>query len=140
MCTQVYFVVPSGADISAIDSLTERHTVGHGLTDAGGEGPTLFPGEGVYLVSPWKMCHCGWGPRDFARVLSDALDARSTPWLGVFVSEQGETDDRAERIGMSPEEFAEGEWEQDVLYIVERPPAPPITRRHGPRRRRKRAG
>lgn len=81
MCTQVYFVLPSGADIASIDAMTEQRKVGHGL-------------------SP----------------------------LGPYT----------DRKTMSPDEFATSALQDGVLNIVERPRAPPIVRRHGPRRRRSR--
>lgn len=62
MCTMIYFVLPQDADASSVDSLTEQHKVGRGLQDYGG---TSIPGERLYLVNAWKMCHCGWGQPAF---------------------------------------------------------------------------
>ncbi len=80
------------------------------------------------------------GGRDFARVVSDALEARSAPWVGVFVSEAGGGSTDCERLATAPDEFATAALEEDVVYIVEPSPAPPVVRRHGPRRRRSRPG
>ena len=135
MCTLVHFVLPSGVDASAIDALLEARKVGHGLVQGGSEAPRFVSGETAYLVSPWKMCHCGWEPRDFAPVVRDALEARTAPWLGVFVAEAGEEHDGT-RVEMTVDEFVTAELEQDVLYVVGMAPPPPVVRRHGLRRRR----
>jgi len=89
MCTQVHFVLPTVADLPAVAALVERHKVGHGLAVPGDEAPLVEAGEHAYLVTPWKMCHCGWEPLHFAPVIRDALEAQATQWLGVLVAEQG---------------------------------------------------
>jgi hypothetical protein len=85
MCTMIWFVLPQDADLSSVDALTEEHKVGHGLEPW---GTTNIPGERLYLVNPWKMCHCGWSPAGFRAVVRDTLTSGASPWIGVLASEE----------------------------------------------------
>ena len=137
MCTQVHLVLPSGTDIAAIDVRVERLKVGHELVAPGKEAPRLVEGERAYLLTPWKMCHCGWSPRDFEPVIRETLESRDASWMGVLVSEHG-TPHGGDRARIALAELGSVELGEDTLYIVEASPRPPIARRHGPRRRRSR--
>jgi hypothetical protein len=132
----IWFVLPQDADLSSVDALTEEHKVGHGLEPW---GTTNIPGERLYLVNPWKMCHCGWSPAGFRAVVRDTLTSGASPWIGVLASEETrESPELANRVVVGPDEFAAGSHdEEDVLYVVVRDRTPrPIIRRHGPRRGR----
>ena len=137
MCTTIWLVLPQDADVSAIDALTEVHKVGHGLN---AYGAATIPGERLYLVNPWKMCHCGWSPAGFRTVVRDSLAAGASPWIGVLATEENaDAPDLEGRVLVRPDDFATGKFDDaDVRYIVEPDRTPrPITRRHGPRRRSK---
>jgi hypothetical protein len=137
MYTTVWFVLPLDADTSSVDRLTELHKVGHGLAPW---GATTIPGERLFMVNPWKMCHCGWSPAGFRAVVGDTLASRAAPWIGVLSTEEGDRDgpDLGSRAVLTPDDFASGRFDDaDVLYMVEPDRTPqPISRRHGPRRRR----
>jgi hypothetical protein len=73
------------------------------------------------------------GSAGFAPVVSGALEAGATRWIGVLAIDQGKIE---RRVKLTPEEFANGRCEENVLYIVEPDRTPrAVVRRHGPRRR-----
>ena len=129
-------VLPDGSDVAAVSALVESHKVGRGLDHPGRAAPVLVARERAYLVVPRGMCHCGWGFRDFFPVVRAALEMRAAPWLGVFVTEQGDEHDGT-RIALTVDELSAfgDDDEEEALYLVEPPPRPPVVRRHGPRRR-----
>jgi hypothetical protein len=135
MCTSIWLFLPFDADSAAVDALTVRHKVGRGIDEG---CRTDVPGERMYGVRPWKMCHCGWDATDFAPLMAEALEKRATPWIGVLTTEEGERK-LSERIWMELSAFAalkDGDERQDVLYVVEPDRSSrPVHRRHGPRRR-----
>ena len=95
----------------------------------------VYSGERLHLVNPWKR-HCGWEPAHFRRVVSDVLDRRASPWVGVLVTWGDDLAPGLDRASVSVGEFESSGLEQEVLYIVKPNPRPPVVPRHGSRRRR----
>lgn len=147
MCTIVHVVLPPAADADGVGTLTEELKVGRGLREARSVRHDLTAAgmlrdrEQVYMIVPWKNCHCGWSPARFAALAQQALDRGYAIAVGLLLFEDGGPADDTRRETVRPNVFAKGAHDEgDVLYIVEPDRSPPkVVPRHGPARKRRKA-